>query len=72
MLHSSSSGIIMTRSTRLSVSPLANDKSSEPVALKINSPMGITKNIPESSYGTVKNKLTAAGKRDNDVLADVN
>ena len=51
------------------MSPPANDNSSEPVALKINSPMGTFKNIPESSFSSVNSELTAAGKRDNDVRA---
>ena len=54
------------------MSPPANDTSSEPVALtalEINGALGITDNIPESSFGTVNSKLIAAGKRDNDVRA---
>ena len=38
-------------------------------ALEINRALGITDNIPESSFGTVNNKLIAAGKRDNDLRA---
>ena len=46
--------------TRQAVSPPANDKSSEPVALtasEINRAMGIIKNIPESSFGSVNSEL---------------
>ena len=42
------------------MTPPANDKSSEPVALtasEINRAMGITKNIPESSFGSVNSEL---------------
>ena len=54
------------------MSPPANDKSSEPVALtdfEINRALSITDNIPESSFGTVNSKLITAGKRDNDARA---
>ena len=37
--------------------------------LEINRALGITDNIPESSFGTVNSKLAAAGKRDNDLRA---
>ena len=47
-------------SNRQAVSPPANDQNSEHVALttsEINRAMGITDNIPESSYGSVNSEL---------------
>ena len=65
MLHSSSSGITMTRSTRLAVSPPVNDKSSELVNVSASEPnraRGINSLLPENE--TTTSLLTSTEKHE--------
>ena len=63
MLQSSPSGIPVSRSHWASCVTTRKRQSSESVALTASEPnraMGITDNIPESSFGTVNSELTAS------------